>query len=526
MTVETLNRHNLPSDPTGLEYDRDHDEAAIGEITHQIGSATLTALEGPAGVGVINTYASHGSTSSAAPENDLQLTVPYSGSRPMPRTERLPYLESRRFDPENALLKLELFSGHNIFITPLSAFDTAESHIQHALPVEFGIFTGRRERIDGLLGAYESTAGHDYRLRQQGVDVDGRIFRGIDRFLKTNPRGINILEAMGIQDVGLGDMSPKETIYLIGYLMHELTNYQTSAMQYSQGSAPADMLSSIDILNNGLAASSKQGVKPLGVCRNFADVGEALFAAFKSQNPKLTNVYCHGAVGYGGATTGKLHRRNEDWKGHAWLDFVAVGKDGHMSITTVDPTWTRRNGRSLTMYDMTNLRIGTHTRSILAREKTNYVSRKERNLDRIRTYYEDQIDKIVQLMKRQHSGGGPLDLTSIPADDRALNSAMYYAIDYVVSASEFGGSTFHTDRDALPKHVLTLVRFSAKQPDIVFSPAEYSAVRTVLHRHMTKPGITDANRNQFETLDKDLQYRYALYSKEKTYKDLFTANEG
>lgn len=526
MTIETQNRHNLLSDPTGLESDRDPDGAVVEEYTHQIGRVAFTTLEDSTSVGLIDTGVPRDSALSAVSVEDLRLTAPYADSPPMPRTERLPYLESRRFDPENALLRLELLSGHNVFITPLSAFDTSESHVQHALPEEFEVFTGRRKRREDLLGSYESTAGQDHRLKQQGVDVDGRIFRGIDRFLRMNPRGIDILESMGMQGVGLGNMSPKETIYLIGYLMHELTNYQTSAMHYSEGSAPADRLSSIDILNNGLAASNKLGVEPLGVCRNFADVGKAIFTAFKSQNPKLTNVYCHGAVGYGGATTGKLHRQNEAWDGHAWLDFIAVGKDGHISITTVDPTWTRRNGRSLTMYDMTNLRIGTHTRNILAREKTNYVSRKERNLDRIRTYYEDQIDKRVQLMKRQHSGGGPLDLTSVPADDRALNSAMYYAIDYVVSASEFGGSAFHTDKDALPKHVLTLVKFAAKQPDIVFSPAEYSAVQTALHRYMTKPDITDAARNQLETINKDLQYRYTRYSKEGTYRYLFGVNEG
>lgn len=526
MAIEIQNQQNLLSAPT-MESDRDPDGAATEEYARQIGRVTFTALEKtPTSVGLIDTGVSRDSTLSEAPVGDLQLTAPYSGSRPMPRTERLPYLESRRFKPENALLRLELFSGHNVFITPLSAFDTSESHVKHALPEEFEVFTDRRKRKFDLLGSYESTAGQDHRLKQQGVDVDGRIFRGVDRFLKMNPRGIDILEAMGMQGVGLGDMSPKETIYLIGYLMHELTNYQTSAMQYSQGSAPADRLSSIDILNNGLAATNKQDVKPLGICRNFADVGQALFTAFKSQNPKLTNVYCHGAVGYGGATTGKLHRKNEQWYGHAWLDFIAVGKDGHMSITTVDPTWAKRNGRMLTMYDMTNLRIGTHTRNILAREKTNYVNRKERNLGRIRTYYEDQIDKRVQLMKRQHSGGGPLDLTSVPADDRALNSAMYYAIDYVVSASEFGGSTFYIDKDALPKQVLTLVKFAARQPDIMFSPAEYGAVRSVLYRYMTQPGITDAGLKQLETVDQSLRYRYAQYSKESTYKDVFGTNEG
>ena len=175
---------------------------------------------------------------------------------------------------------------------------------------------------------------------------------------------------------------------------------------------------------------------------------------------------------------------------------------------------------------MTNSRIGTHTRNILARGKVNYSSLKAANLERVTEYYTHQIDKRIDLMKRQYSGGKMLDINTVPTDDIVLNSAMYYAIDFVVSASEFGGTAFYGDKDALPRQVMTLIKFAAQQPGIIFSPAEYDAVRHGLSRYMDYPGVVDSYRVKLQKIDSDLKARYNHFSQDITYKNLFLVNEG
>jgi hypothetical protein len=331
---------------------------------------------------------------------------------------------------------------------------------------------------------------------------------------------------MGIVGTPLEEMSPKETIYLIGYLMHELTNYEMDVVHRGGGTARADSMSSSDILHNGLSAHSRESVQPLGVCRNFADTGEALFRAFKQRNPSLTNIYCHNAGGFAGATTGTFHREGDAWKGHAWLDFIAIGPRGDMAITTVDPTWVHRSGREITDYDMTRRRMGTNLRNIAAHEKLNYSTLKMQNLDRVRTFYNDRIEKLVDMLRRKYSNGGPLSVDKIHPDDMVLHAAMYSAVDGLLAAADFGGSSFHFPNQGMSLLIQKIIYYAAQREDLRFSPSEYKGVQLALRSFAENYEATSAQLPKIDKISESLRQRFQVYSQDATYKALFDANEG
>lgn len=96
---------------------------------------------------------------------------------PTPRNTRLDYLERRTFDSTRAHIALELYN-HNVFITPLDAFDMPGDAHPHPIPGEFDMFIKRRQRIDDMLYADDkpTTRKRDQQERAAGVDVDGRMF--------------------------------------------------------------------------------------------------------------------------------------------------------------------------------------------------------------------------------------------------------------------------------------------------------------------------------------------------------------
>lgn len=440
---------------------------------------------------------------------------------PVPRNARLDYLERRTFDSTRAHVALELYN-HNVFITPLDAFDMPGDARLHPIPEEFSMFIKRRQRIDDMLYAGDklTTRKKDQQERAAGIDVDGRMFGMLQQFLAENPRGTQIMHDMGLYETPIDQLTPKESIYLIGYLIHELTNFDVT--QSDRG----DERSPYEIIANGMGAESKEDVQPLGICRNFADTGEALFLALKSRNPQLTNVYCNNIGGFQGAMDGQFYREGEAMRGHAWLDFACVDGAGNMAITTVDPTWAKREGRRLEKYDLTAARINVSLRNLAAGERHNYSDRKLRNLERVTGYYVKRIDKMVDMLKKRYpTPDDRLHLRDIPQDDRLFLATMHVAVDYIISGQEFGGSVFSPveSTDPTVRKMVILAYESAQRTDLILSNSEYRAVQSILGQLWRKyPGSRDAITGYEEAL----KARHKAHMLDPNNASLFEMNEG
>lgn len=440
---------------------------------------------------------------------------------PEPRNARLECLERREFTSSRAHVALELVN-HNVFITPLEAFDMPGDTRLHPIPEEFEMFTRRRERTDALLYAHgnPTTRRLDHQERKRGVDVDQRMFTLLQQFLEHNPRGQKIMADTGLYDTAIDQLTPKESLYLVGYLMEELTNYDRTQSDEGDNRRP------YDIIANGIAAPSKEGVKPLGVCRNFADTGEALFLALKSRNPRLTNIYCSNTAGFQGALDGQFHREGAKVRGHVWLDFACVDEAGNMAITTVDPTWAKRDGRNLTGYDQTVQRIGVNLRNLAAGEQLNYSSHKERNLERVTTFYAARTDKMVEMLKKRYpTQDGRLHLRDVPADDHLYMAAMYTAVDYVISGREFGGTAFAPleSKDPTVRKMVTFVYQAALRKDFIFSNSEYGAVLSILGQMWRK---YPDDREKVVKHEAALKARHSAQMAKPANSKLFEQNEG
>lgn len=424
--------------------------------------------------------------------------------------------EAEPFHADKMLIELRLFSGSRVFISSLDEYNVRTDGEMHPIPEEFGAYKERVARGSACYGAKSSAARIDTELRSRYGDMyDGAILREVVDFLSNNPRGARVCRDVGIEtpaDIHL--LQAKDAIYLIGHLMHELTCYDTTDIERDEGTTRADNMSSLDIIRNGTKADKKEEVSPLGVCRNFADVAESLFAALKRGNPNLRNTYCFNIKAWAGATTGRFYQKGGDASGHAWLDFLTVGKRGKIAITTVDPTWVKKSGKDLSMFDVTRLRMGTHLRNIASLCHYNYSSLKQANSEQVSQYYEARVEKMVGHLKKKY---GPR-LSGVDPGDTVMQAAEYNAVEYIGMGDHYGGSAFTGVSD----NILRLVRHAADNERNVFSPIEYASVKRGLQMLENR---RPESKDEIIAIRNRLNARYGAYSAEPNYKRLFDLNE-
>ncbi len=430
--------------------------------------------------------------------------IPIDAPAPQDRHTVKPSPE-RIFNPETSLVSLELFSRRKVLFVALDDFPVSDtSGHTYQIPPEAKVFNDRNKRFEDIFAGTPTSLLVDQRQLERGTDIYKQVHDIARYFLVYDRRGQQVCQELSIEASDLDSLEPSQAIKLIGHLMHSLTRYETSAItlpEYTHSHhARADDMGTVSMLRNGLDAKTKGMIEPLGVCRNFANTAATVFASLKHFNPRLSNVYTHTAVGYGGSIYGNITKVTEPLSSHAWVDFFAVDQQGNLAITTVDPTWVKTDEGSLKGFDLTYLRLGTHLRNLAVQERVNYASSKARNLERLSKYYMTRIKGLTARLAKQYpSTDGRLHLKNVDDNDPMLQAAMYRSVDYIATATKFGGGAF--DSRFVDQSVKQYVLHAAKSPDFMFSPVEYEAVMTVL-RGMIES--TPPNSDKHASLEKIL----------------------
>ena len=197
-----------------------------------------------------------------------------------------------------------------------------------------------------------------------------------------------------------------------------------------------------------------------------------------------------------------------------------------MAITTVDPTWVKKSGREISQYDMTRLRSGTHLRNIAANETVNYSNLKQKNLESVRGFYTERISKMVEFLQKKYGNGQTIEISQIHPEDKAFQVAMYTAVDYVISASEFGGSAFYASKNSMPEAIRALIFGAATQEELIFSQSEYAAIVRVISMGIHNPNVSQKSKQRLQEVLSGLETRFNRYSQSSMYKLVFDLNEG
>lgn len=349
------------------------------------------------------------------------------------RAERMNYsIEQQPASPEvfdaGKALKLENLDS-NLFITPLDNFVAPSSRVltqKIKPPRELNAYYKQEQLIKTRTKTNFLTQQKTEKKRQDDPQYNQKIRDMITTFMDSDPRAVGIHTALRIKERSSMDLSPKQTIELLGHIIYETTNYDNSD---SGEIGFADDQDAYSILRNGISGQHyKREVQPLGVCRNYADTMRAAFEAIKEVNPKLQNVYCFSRIGYGGASGGKLDKM----AGHAWLDFVMVASEKNILVTTVDPTNTLKqfNG-DLTRFDRTEGSEGTHMRTLHAFEPANYSTKKDRNVERIKVAFEERMQKRIKYLAKNpdHRRDGVFRLDYVPRSNHTLQKLIFDAVE-------------------------------------------------------------------------------------------------
>lgn len=348
------------------------------------------------------------------------------------RAERVRQRDSEFFDPQHSL---ELY-----FSDP----DTTKL-TQVQLP-GLDNFKPRQEYPDGVSSGYHTRILSEYRDKQNRVaskfpmtranleyaknhDMNNESLTLVERFLTTDVRGAQVCEAMDITPDRMTNLSPKQTIELIGHVMYELTSYDKGATKGRPNRA--DHMNSLAMLREGMDKRSKQDVQPLGVCRNYSTTAKVLFDAFKSRNPQLANTHCFDMCGFGRDTHGSASRGPD---GHAWVDFVQETSPTEIAAITVDPTWIRKSidGRIMN-YDLSEQRIGTHYNMLVSMKgknglpPANYSHLKDKNERNMTQYYGVRLHKYREGLRKKY--GEQMKLKQVPFDEPLLSKAIHASLE-------------------------------------------------------------------------------------------------
>jgi hypothetical protein len=228
---------------------------------------------------------------------------------------------------------------------------------------------GIRDRFgSGMFGESEVArrtidpeTGQAYDLKFFGTkeksEADGNSIMGLRTYLmkslEEGGRYQGIAESLGIKDVT--HLTPREAILLANQIVVDNTSYDHRATKTTTVPDPtnktqslevyfrnrADDMTAYDILKNADQRDEKGNIRPLGVCRNFAQTEEQVFRAIKMlQDPKATllnDVECATvtdvAERYGATMLGNIDG------GHQWNMYSTKDKDGNYHTVIVDPTW-------------------------------------------------------------------------------------------------------------------------------------------------------------------------------------------
>ena len=210
-----------------------------------------------------------------------------------------------------------------------------------------------------------------------------------------------IAEANGIKNGDLRGIDPRQAIAFTTELVMATTLYDYGAI--NGGPNPADNMSAMELLHYGMKNIDNKNRKPLGVCRNFADMEKAIFEAIKvgqGEYSKLKNTYIVTIISREREDFGdfKPLKPGEIEDGHEWNNYIQVSSDGTKAdMVQTDVTWGKYDleNHEIVNFEQSNFRTFAFLRQL---EKT--MPRNEKgNSDRIKMigYFNSTLDRLMKI---------------------------------------------------------------------------------------------------------------------------------
>lgn len=395
-----------------------------------------------------------------------------SGNVPNPTLQDMSVNHEMEKRDRGAIIELCFAGDKRVSIRPLSEYDvTSATTSKLPMPGQLRGYLEGRENV--RLAKNKQTAELDKQHRAEDRDgYDRATLQAIQRFLRDNPRGENVLKQLDVESAkDMSKLSVKDSIRLVGYIVASATNYNHDATQGRHNEA--DSVASLDILERGLAADSSDDVAALGVCRNYADMTVSVFKSLQRINPNLRNTYCVARAGIGSATDGSVLRKGEGQRAHAWNDFISVLPDKEVAITTVDPTVgrIRESDGKLVNYDQTALRTGTHLRNMREAFRGLDASTDTVNAESIQDFYIKHINDLTKAVREKYNS-----FRDVPLSARRRLQGL--SLEYAGVVREFSG--YRADMSKMPRVTRRFVEQVAESDETILSPFEFDTVRSVI----------------------------------------------
>ncbi|MBJ81214.1 MAG: hypothetical protein CMH60_07860 [Myxococcales bacterium] len=248
---------------------------------------------------------------------------------------------------------------------------------------------------DKILFAYLATQDEGHANNVE--NMDRRIMKRRIRNYVANPLSAPVLERLGISN--LRSLSPRQAMLLSAQIAQDHSEYNEDAVERRNGpeSSYTDEARRLQSHMDNLPANHFFRESENGVCRNYAELVQAVFLVLQEMQQPETNQLLNTYVKLPCSRT------------HMWNAFYTVESNGDVMVSQVDATW---NDPGEDGFGETNGKDYTFGRNNV-RDYYRQMHLLEGTGNRPLEQFESLLDRGLDLVFMQIKGNGEIDPTEV-----------------------------------------------------------------------------------------------------------------